>query len=79
MKNKKYHTVKTFPKSNIKIVEVEAKSIPVTHKYKPEIVKLVFAAELRSKSEGSGLLRIKIKWRDVSTRAFKIVLMRILI
>ena len=35
-------------------------------------------AELRRKSE-TGLLRIKIKWRDVSTRAIKIVLMRILI
>jgi hypothetical protein len=33
MKHKNYHTVKTIPKSNIKIVEREAKLIPLT---KPE-------------------------------------------
>ena len=32
MKNKKYHTVRTFPKSNRKIVE-RGKLIPLTHKY----------------------------------------------
>ena len=32
MKNKKYHTVGTIPKSNIKIV-VRGKMIPITHKY----------------------------------------------
>jgi len=30
MKNKKYHTVETVPKSNKKIVETEAKWIPLT-------------------------------------------------
>ena len=30
MKNKKYHIVRTFPKCNRKILEKEAKSIPLT-------------------------------------------------
>jgi hypothetical protein len=33
LKTKKYHTVKTIPKSNIKIVETEGKVIPLKHKY----------------------------------------------
>ena len=32
VKNKIYHTVRTVPKSNRKIAETEAKSIPLTHK-----------------------------------------------
>jgi hypothetical protein len=32
MKNEKYHTVRTFPKSYRKL-QKEAKSIPLTHKY----------------------------------------------
>jgi hypothetical protein len=32
-KNKKYHIVETFQKSNRKIVEIEAKSIPLTYIY----------------------------------------------
>ena len=31
MKNKKYHTVRTIPKSNLKTIETEAKSIPLTY------------------------------------------------
>jgi hypothetical protein len=31
--NKKYHTVRTVPKSNGNIVEIEAKSTPLTHLY----------------------------------------------
>ena len=30
---KKYHTVGTVPQSNRKIVEIEVKSIPLTHKF----------------------------------------------
>jgi len=33
MKNQKYHTVGTFPKSKGKIVETEVKFIPLTYKY----------------------------------------------
>jgi hypothetical protein len=33
VKNKIYHTVRTVPKSNRKIAETEAKSIPLTHIY----------------------------------------------
>jgi len=33
MKSKQYHTVRTVPKSNIKIVETETKSILLTHKH----------------------------------------------
>jgi hypothetical protein len=31
MKNKNYHTVRTDPKSNWKIVKIEAKWMPLTH------------------------------------------------
>ena len=31
MTYKKYHTVGTVPKSNLKIVDIWAKSIPLTH------------------------------------------------
>ena len=31
MKNIKYHTAGTFPKSNLKIVETETKWTPITH------------------------------------------------
>ena len=33
MKNNKYYTAGTIPKSNKKIAEREVKSIPLTHKY----------------------------------------------
>jgi hypothetical protein len=33
MKNNKYYTAGTIPKSNRKIAEREVKSIPLTHKY----------------------------------------------
>ena len=33
IKNKKYLTVGTVPKSNCKIVETEAKLIPIIHQY----------------------------------------------
>jgi hypothetical protein len=33
MKNKKYYNIETIPKSNIKIIETEAKLIPQTHIY----------------------------------------------
>lgn len=32
-KEKTYHNVGTFPKSNRKFVEIEAISVPLTHKY----------------------------------------------
>jgi hypothetical protein len=33
MKNKKYYTIGTVPKSNLKIIEKEEKSITLTQKY----------------------------------------------
>ena len=33
IKNKKYHSFGTFPKFNGKIIETEAKLIPLTHIY----------------------------------------------
>ena len=31
MKNKKYHTVRIIPKSNLKAIETEVKSIPLAY------------------------------------------------
>jgi hypothetical protein len=69
MKSKKYHTVRTCPQSNRKVVETEFKSIPLTHIYdlSLKMTNSVFCGLNFTNHVSAHVFNIFIKQRHVQT------------